>query len=651
MRREQWGLGTFTGTLASAALALATANCAPSESYDTETGDTEGIAELERPLTALSVAPDFSPVAPSTTPTLLTVTFTAGETVILSKRVVDSAVLVNGYQVKSSGGVLATSTSVKKIVVVGSASADTLILDYINGTFTKGSTTVVGLDFQGGVGADVLKIRGSAAVDNIAVGADGVSFDTDLFKDISHEAASITVSTLGGNDKITGAGGFGTGVAATIALTAVGGTGDDTITGGDAADVLSGGDGNDIIKGGASGDTLEGDAGNDTLTGEAGNDSLDGGAGNDTLNESATADGAGDDTLVGGTGGGVPDTDVDTVTYSSRPTLAIISALTAGSDGEFGLNENDTVSDDIEIITGTAFDDTITAGDTVQTTINGGVGNDTLTGGAMNDTLNGGDGNDILSGGGAELTGSNTLNGGNGDDTFDQTGAADGADICNGNAGTDLADYSGRGGGDPLTITLGDAVADGSIGEGDDIKLDVENVTGGAGNDSLTGSTANNIIDGGAGNDDLDGGAGDDTFSMGSASDGEDVIAGGVGTDTVDYSGRAVAVTVTIAADETAAGAGLGNDGASNEHDDILFSVENVFGGAGNDVITGSAGGNQLVGNDGNDDLTGGAGNDVLEGGDGDDDLDCGGDDGDIGIGGPDGGAPVDVDTLTACIL
>ena len=55
----------------------------------------------------------------------------------------------------------------------------------------------------------------------------------------------------------------------------------------------------------------------------------------------------------------------------------------------------------------------------------------------------------------------------------------------------------------------------------------VENITGGNGNDTLTGNAANNALTGGNGNDTLDGGAGNDTLTGGA---GNDTLTGGAGT-------------------------------------------------------------------------------------------------------------------------
>jgi Ca2+-binding RTX toxin-like protein len=98
--------------------------------------------------------------------------------------------------------------------------------------------------------------------------------------------------------------------------------------------------------------------------------------------------------------------------------------------------------------------------------------------------------------------------------------------------------------------------------------------------------------------------------------DGEDFGAGIVATDTLDYAGTTEAVTVNLA---TGTATGFTS----------IASVENVFGGSGNDALTGDAGYNVLGGGAGLDTLIGGDGFDQLYGGDGADSLDGGaGDDG-----------------------
>jgi Ca2+-binding RTX toxin-like protein len=226
--------------------------------------------------------------------------------------------------------------------------------------------------------------------------------------------------------------------------------------------------------------------------------------------------------------------------------------------------------------------------------ISAGSGNDTLHGGAGNDTLNGGAGGDTLIGGG-------------------------GADALSGGNGTDTADYSDHAA--AVVVDLDGVADDGdpTLPENDNVMIDVENLIGGSGDDSLTGRSSANNLAGGAGDDTLDGGLG------------ADVLAGGLGADTASYSSR----TSPVSADAD----GVADDGeiALVENDNVQVDVENLTGGAGDDlltgnnaanVLTGAGGGDQLDGGLGDDTLDGGAGADTLVGADGMDTVD-GGDDAD----------------------
>src|SRR5215472_5313324 len=64
-----------------------------------------------------------------------------------------------------------------------------------------------------------------------------------------------------------------------------------------------------------------------------------------------------------------------------------------------------------------------------------------------------------------------------------------------------------------------------------------------------------------------------------------------------------------------------GNDTITLDEANGALPAAQLFGGAGNDVLTGGSGADQLFGGAGNDLLFGGAGNDVLIGGDGDDQV------------------------------
>ena len=260
-----------------------------------------------------------------------------------------------------------------------------------------------------------------------------------------------------------------------------------------------------------------------------------------------------------------------------------------------------------------------------------------VTGGAGADDLEfGGDGSPT--GLGDALDFPVTLAGGDGDDTL-RGGAA--ADTFAGGAGEDGVTYDDRSA--AVNASLDGLANDGASGEGDLIGTDVEDLTGGSGNDTLTGDLRANVLSGGAGNDTLTGRRGDDTLTGGPGNDGvaggdgddtldeaapangTDLLSGGDGSDTVDYSGRTGAVTVTLD--------GKADSGEAGEADTVGADVEGATGGAGNDTLTGAgaddtfdggAGADSISGGGGADTLTGGIGNDQLNGGGGDDTIDPG---------------------------
>ncbi|MEZ5897083.1 MAG: M10 family metallopeptidase C-terminal domain-containing protein [Parvularculaceae bacterium] len=175
-------------------------------------------------------------------------------------------------------------------------------------------------------------------------------------------------------------------------------------------------------------------------------------------------------------------------------------------------------------------------------------------------------------------------------------------------------DYSPTGGG---MVSFVDGVWGGyTIANG----VEIENATGGSGNDSLLGNAGDNVL---LGND------GDDVL-MGR--EGADILKGGAGFDTATYLDADSAVSVYMGLFR-----GWGRDGDASG--DVLYSIEAVQGSAYDDTLTGSirsiqfdgAGGDDviwgglksdtLLGGDGNDDIYGGIGNDDIDGGAGDDDL------------------------------
>ena len=154
---------------------------------------------------------------------------------------------------------------------------------------------------------------------------------------------------------------------------------------------------------------------------------------------------------------------------------------------------------------------------------------------------------------------------------------------------------------------------------------------GGAGDDILTGGPASDNLYGGTGSDSLIGYGGDDTLAGDADSvDGpdlggyDDIVVGGNGNDTLLYTGRPTAITVDLTT--------RAMTGARGERE-TPYSVENITGGNGDDVLLGDEANNTLRGGGGNDRLSGRGGDDTLAG-DGGIDIADGGDGNDHLFGG-----------------
>ncbi len=373
---------------------------------------------------------------------------------------------------------------------------------------------------------------------------------------------------------------------------AVGSDGNDTLIGDDGPNSLTGGLGNDTLQGRGGADVLDGGAdtagdtasyaervtdlvasvtggvaGEDTfagienLTGGSGNDELTGNASPNTLNG-----GPGDDTLIGAGGVDQLNGDAnaavgDTASYAERAT-AVTATLPAGGEDVLGGVEN---------LTGGSGDDILT-GDANANRLRGGVGIDTLNGAGGPDTLDGGDGADKLDGG----ADADAVGGGNGNDTI--RGGADSGDVLAGGADRDLLTYDGE---PAVVVDLGGLVP---APAATDATSGIEDVIGGAGDDTITGDAVANSLN------------------------------GGPGIDTVTYLGNSAGQGVTVSLD------GVSNDGtAGGTEGDNVTGAENVTGGAGADLLKGSQGVNALRGVGGDDTIVGGGGSDQLDGGTGTD--------------------------------
>jgi len=184
------------------------------------------------------------------------------------------------------------------------------------------------------------------------------------------------------------------------------------------------------------------------------------------------------------------------------------------------------------------------------------------------------------------------------------TGGA-GADTIAGTPQTDVID--GQDGDDNITGGDGSDFIFGGIGR--------DTLDGQGGDDWLFGEAENDILIGGPGADRLFGGSGNDALII----DASDVfVDGGAGTDRVNVQGAAgVTLNMTASSIELAFG-GAGNDvfDATGSSADIRQD-----GGTGNDTLTGGNGGDRLRGAGGADTLSGGLGNDTIDGGAGNDSL------------------------------
>jgi Ca2+-binding RTX toxin-like protein len=611
------------------------------------------------------------------------------------------------YREKTTSVVVTLTGATAATVFVNGAAEDTLSnIENVYGG--SGNDTITGDAqnnlFRGGGGNDVLD--------------GGAGNDT---ADYTDKTQSVVVTLMGATPATVFVNGIAEDTISNFE-NVYGGSGNDVLTGDDRNNVLRGEAGNDILNGGDGDDSLFGGAGNDTADGGNGVDTFDlrektssvfvqlnganaatvfvGGVAEDTIrNIENLVGGSTDDMLIGDAegnkfsgargndwlkGGEGADTldggeDSDTADYSDK-TAAIAVTLNGSKPVMVTV---DGVAEDliakIENIVGGSGDDMIT-GDAAANTFRGGLGADVLDGGAGSDTadfsdktqsvvlaLNGAADAVATVGGTAEDTVRNieNINGGSGNDQLTGDDAANtfrgglGADLLDGGAGSDTADFSDKtasvvvtlAGSNPVTVFVG--------GVAEDTLRDIENVIGGSGNDVFAGDGFQNLFDGGAGNDTVDysasakgiavtlNGANDAKLIVGNAAEdtlrnienvtgsavadvltgdsqanvllgggggdilkgggGQDTIDGGAGSDTADFRDKTAGIVLTLAgaANAIATVGGLAEDTVRN--------IENIFGGAGADVLTGDGNSNTIRGGAGADRLDGGTGVDTVD--------------------------------------
>ena len=385
----------------------------------------------------------------------------------------------------------------------------------------------------------------------------------------------------------------------------------DYIVGNDGYNVINGQNGDDFILAGGNGgaepsvDQIRGNNGNDTLVGGAGADLFRGGAGVDRFF---------------GQGGN------DRISFFEvTATQGVIADLETGIISNDGFGNVETFSS-IEGLGGsTRFADTF----------RGSAGNNLFLG-DTSDTIEGRGGDDRfqLSGSGG---GGGTIDGGDGFD-FMYALTPDRQEDTNGDG---IADNVAATQGVSIDLALGQVLNDG-FGNTATL-ISIEGIGGGNLSDTLLGDANDNRINLSNGNDIIDGRGGIDTLdAIQTASNLFVVTRTGATTyritdttgvnATLDNVEFAQFSDGTFALSALAVPPGAGNDYVGGtEGDDTLDGLggddiveglggnDTLFGGSGNDVVSGGAGTDVVEGGDGDDTLNGGLGNDIVRGGNGND--------------------------------
>ena len=369
-----------------------------------------------------------------------------------------------------------------------------------------------------------------------------------------------------------------------------------------AFEQAEGGSGNDLLTGTALANTIFGGSGNDTITGAGGSDFLFGGLGND-LYVFSSAPSAEADVLVE-----QADQGTDTLSFASVTTAVTLNLNLANVQSVH-------VNRTLQLSSPEAFEDII-----------GGSAGDTLTGNGANNRIQGRSGSDVLAGAG----GNDSLEGGVGNDLYVLANALTAESdflVEQAGQGTDTISFSS------VTSNIKMYLASNGIQNVHLNRLlqinsgtNFENMIGGSGFNDLVGNAQNNVLTGQGNPDSLVGNGGNDTLIGGG---GNDSIVGGEGSDFMDGgSGNDLYTFNTASTAEADSILELDNDGIdtltfSTVTDNIALSlatiatqsihlnrtltltmestIENVFGGNGNDTLTGNNLRNEIRGSHGND--------------------------------------------------
>lgn len=229
--------------------------------------------------------------------------------------------------------------------------------------------------------------------------------------------------------------------------------------------------------------TINGTNAADTLTGTSGADVICARGGNDRI-----APGGGNDVIRGGAG-------TDAVDYRAAPRGVTVDLIKQSASG-WGSD----VFISVENAQGSAHDDVL-LGSPGRNILTGNNGDDDLVGRSGDDTLSGNDGNDYL------------------------RGEADDDDISGG-SGSDRVSFASA----PrrVRVNLGSSMA---TGEGTDMLIGIERVSGSQFDDFIVGSSAGDVVYAGDGIDTVEAGGGNDRVYGG---DDKDYLYGQAGRDSLD---------------------------------------------------------------------------------------------------------------------
>jgi len=268
--------------------------------------------------------------------------------------------------------------------------------------------------------------------------------------------------------------------------------------------------------------------------------------------------GAGNDTIIGSPGSDIP----AIAEYSNKfSTQVVIANLKTGLVID-GLGGIDTLYNVREI--------------------RAGVGNDQLTGGGLTRSTSG-----IFSERFRGNAGNDVINGNNA--------------YSDGNlASSDRADYANNSSTQAINVNLATGVAFDGLG-GTDTLIDIDQVYGGAGNDTIIGSNANETFDGGSGSDTITGGGGSDTVSYRQSTAGVIVNlgSGNITVDATSFSITGMVGSKTVVASTAIDGKGDAdtltgiNSAEGSDYSDYLRGTDSV---TSRSSLAGNAGSNFLVG-------------------------------------------------------